>query len=476
MSAEVRREFQQLREQQDAAYQEARDSLRWKVNEGRLANGLGKYRVHIPYFDLGGQLSLAYLRIERNNEVLYLKHVNDRDFASFFEGTADVGWKGITTMSTRHRDSSRDFPQITSKFFSAILEVDLYSSDTGVLSVDRRHITLNHQFTSAMGDLSERVSEIYDELINENLDSDFGLLNHKLVEGPAKTEKLKWLEGVKDPKNPDRTIAVWDNISFPVVHYPTSYSSILNEEGNFLRDFDLGQYRWCGHQLSLFYDLSMARRSSVNWRTPKMLPERIVEFTYKAKLFLGAVWTKKSVHKIHPASLLTIGQRCLFPKGWGNLMAAQIGGSHFEKLTLVNTHNSVAQAFCEERYEELLSELSAVFDPTPMQDVILKDRLYAATWLLSFFTKSSHEYDGWIHESLWNGLTQNSPSFLPSIWEILDLVKSSQATSLYVWYGERQDGYLLEVSPGVWNVHKNTDVIRQHLPEPSSEWQLQQTL
>ena len=137
-------------------------------------------------------------------------------------------------------------------------------------------------------------------------------------------------------------------------------------------------------------------------------------------------------------------------------------------LAFLNANNVLVQHFDEVRYAENLALVDS-FAPLNFRETILKDRFYASTWLLTQLAKVDNNLEDWKFRSWWQELTNRDSSFLPQVWETLRL---SEQESLYVWYGETQNGQLLEVSPSVWKVHSATDAIRKHLPEPTDEWRL----
>lgn len=468
----VRQELQQMQEQQDVAFKQAQNSLKWKTVEGIFGDALGRYRVHIPSFDLAGHLSLAYLKIRQEGQVDYMEYVNERDFTHFPDWRMEIGWKGVSTLSTGRGSRFYELSLPVTNFFSAVVEVDAYSSEAGLLSVDRKGIELSQTFKLALQNLHRDVENMYDKLSSNNMQSKFALLNHNLVTGPLPSvDNMRWLKGVQDSKRPERRIAVWDKVSLPVVHYSRSISGWGNED-NILRDFDEDKLLWRSRRVSTFHSLSRFGRSADTWRTSKVMPERIVEFTHRSRLFLAALWTKESIENSDLTRSLSIGQECSFPPEWTNLAVVQLEDSGTNKLSFLNSDHDLVKLFDEARFSELPFSLSRVFDPLPLKETILQNKFYAATWLLAYLAKSrgSEEQK---YKLIWNALPQRDPLFLSSLWEVLGL---NETTSFYVWYGERQDGYLLEVSPDVWNIHEDIEAIRQHLSEPSDEWQIRQAL
>ena len=471
LTVEARQELRQMQERQDAAYKQARDSLKWKVVEGTFGNNLGRYRVQIPYFDLASHLSLAYLKIRQEGQTDYMEYVKERDFIYFPDWQMDIGWKGVSTLSTGRNNRFYELALPVNNFFSAIVEVDTYSSDVGLLSVDRKGIELSQAFKLALRDLYKDLENMYDELLRENIKSKFALLNHILTTGSLPSvDDMKWIKGIRDPKHPEKRIAAWDGVSLPVVHYSRSIRG-WGDEGNILSDFDEERLSWRGYEVSTFHSLSRSGRSANTWRTPEAVPDRIVEFTHKNTLFLAVLWTKQSIENSDLTTLMSIGQKCLFPMEWKKLAIVQLEDSGTSSLSFLNGDNNLVQMFDENRYRELRPTLSIAFDPLLSKDTILKDKFYSATWLLAYLAKS-RGHEEWTYKSIWDALPQRDPRFLTSLWAMLGL---DESTPIYVWHGEQQDGYLLEISPGVWNVHKDMAAIRQHLPEPSNEWKLQQT-
>ena len=160
----------------------------------------------------------------------------------------------------------------------------------------------------AMSTLQKEVEAFYEEILKDNLRSKFALLNHKLTTlALPRIDDMRWLKGIPDLKDPNRNVAVWDKIPMPVIHYSRSHRS---GDGSFLDGFNLTKWNWREHEVSEFLNLSDIGRASGPWQTEKIIPERVIEFVHRDKIFLAGLWTRQSIEGGRSAHSLTLGRKC----------------------------------------------------------------------------------------------------------------------------------------------------------------------
>jgi hypothetical protein len=79
--------------------EEASKCLRWVFEEGDLPWGLGKYRIAIPYFELLGEKTLAFLRVTDSGGKISIANIGN-GFIHLNIGGVNASWKGILPLAS----------------------------------------------------------------------------------------------------------------------------------------------------------------------------------------------------------------------------------------------------------------------------------------------------------------------------------------------------------------------------------------
>jgi hypothetical protein len=149
--------------------------------EGVLPSGLGRFRILIPYFNLPGGASLAFLNVEERDGGLPVGSVG-RSGSSYVlifsieDSCRIVGWKGMRIK----RETIE--PQKEQKWaFPVIVQINWTSNDAGRIVVNRTDI---HESEKAKIDrqwLTKKADALLEDLLQRHQNSVYAGLNSRLA-------------------------------------------------------------------------------------------------------------------------------------------------------------------------------------------------------------------------------------------------------------------------------------------------------
>lgn len=206
-----RKEFvREVRKKWLRAEADALEKLRWfGPREYELPNKRGRVRLWLPYFELEGGCSIAYMQLE-DGKVTSLPDGNDIVVPDSF---VSVSWRGFRTA-----------PQRTKFGNHGVVEIDLLSG--AEISVDRLH--LNSIDESVYAEVSVKLREMTEEFLVETANQSFWMLNEAVTQfEPAKDfpqKRFHWI-------TPSEAGKEWSEVKAPFVEICT-YSFARDVSGS----------------------------------------------------------------------------------------------------------------------------------------------------------------------------------------------------------------------------------------------------
>lgn len=462
LSARRQQEIESVNRERVEAAEELARLVRWRAREGRLPDDLGSYRVHIPYFELDGGRSVAFLRVRRERKTAGLLEIGQGSIYSPGGGRT-VGWKGMRVGRGAFFEDRFDIPDVGGGLTGAFIECDFESDSAGTISVSRQELRASETFRrETVRWLAHQVADMYREIVDEGRGSEYSLLSRRIRALPISDETPKrWLSIRKSVgRDPRRRRAEWGEFSFPVI---SALALIYIDESALPKNL-----RWRGHRVTILPALgstdSYPRRSyydGLDWvgeRAPDALLESNVGYLRR----VIPVWTKMPGGSAR-AGLLDAD----FPPAWAHIVGVTF--DHYTnvpiaKATIWNRAHPVVLAATDEGMKWGQAALGKSLDPLPRKDEILQSKSRAAAWLLNCLVSLARD--------LWEGLPDRDAGFLPAIWGLLFDGKQGLQPELHHYTESPGSSRLRLLSPSGWTVVQGYEKLRDALPDAGDEWRL----
>lgn len=446
----------EMRKWKEISY-EAKQCLNWRVREVQLPAGLGRVRMHLPYFELPDGASLVFLRIRKQEHELFLERMG-QTYGYNPQLRELMGWKGMRVQVSRSglfRTAARR---------SAVVEIDWSSASAGKLSVNRGEFSLDDRARQAISWVEQQISEMYRSFLQENEDSTYAALNCRVSDGELNSRNpLNWFSMEHER---DYLKATWRPLRFPAI----------NGVGVAFLPKGKEAFEWNGEQAFVIPQLAVSNLQwkgsfeNLCWNSPLLPPDRVVARDDYFGTRVAAFWEcEPKQTPAHP-----VGLTCSFPPEWHNVVGAQVSYDiHSADTDLWNSHHPIVRAIDAAGWEWALQSFMETLDPLPLKGDLLKHKSRAAAWVIHCFQAGAND--------LWDGLKDRDPSFLNDLWVLLFSLRSETATKLPIPICRiRENGAELDVlSSDGWSSYgegtfDDKKHIRQYLPDPSSHWYLRQ--
>jgi len=430
---------------------ELENSLRWVVSSGELPGGLGRYRLHLPYFSLDGGVSLAFLRVTRRNGQLTLGNIKG-GLGILPRRSVHVSWKGMLIRLRDYEFVSSFEGGYKRQDVRPIVEIDFSSNQAGELSVNRSDFSVKDDGKRAGRWLGQLAAKITQDFALKHADSDFATINRRLSgAGNLSIAEPKWIV-VQKPGD-----KVWQHISFPAT---TSLAWIYREVPE--------QVLWKNKQVQVLCGLRPIGERH-HYEGPAFVshsePDRIVSIDDFWEKIVWPLWPQNPFNQ--PKE--TWRMKCQFPPEWPNLC-----GVHFDHYggpqtpaVLWNANHVVVQSADKDSWDWARQNATKNADPLTFKADLLSDRKKAAAWLLLSMLR--------IEREIWLGLLERDLKFATALWELLfKHDRNTIPTSLCLWFQEAVDSKLYEVSlTGGAVQYRTGELIERQMPTPSGEWHLE---
>lgn len=210
------------REEQSARWDEVRhkamERLRWRDPvAGWLRDGLGRFRMHFPYFDLHGGPCLAFLDVEGNRgRFLNLPAEDDEDVHGFLlQGRISHSWRGFRMHPGRGFPVHRRPPSQRLNV-PVVVEVDWRHGAS--IGVDRGAVELSDDASKSLRHLYELAGRQVVQAANAQLGSLYHQVDRCIaLSSPAKGEFVKIPTILFYPRRETLEEFAWEQVAFPAI-------------------------------------------------------------------------------------------------------------------------------------------------------------------------------------------------------------------------------------------------------------------
>lgn len=481
-----------LKERKQKDLEEVREKINscihWIIEEGKLPDSLGSYRIHIPYFSLDGGNSLAFSDIQRAGTG-YIVREHGAGYIGVPNNPPSIAWKGIHVSLRRSRP--RDVDDLLHNHFSrghAAVEIDLHSSEAGMIDVSRHSLSPGKQIRRLVKWINQKSAEMYETFRRDNEKSLYCFLNNKIGvrTGHRSGGRASWID-FRFLKSGE--IAKWKFIQFP---------AISSRHGFRYREMPKLPPRWNGQVVSVVPHLPRIGQGDGNhysgfpWYGPEFRPDRIVEMVDpRFKLSPSKDSSGHGGRQRFPQMLLTpkivplwtkearesdlphiIGATSKFPPAWSNLCGVEFhdysgtGDTHI----IWNPDNLLIQAVDVEGWHWATEAFREIINPLGVKQELLESKGRAIAWIIHVLSKQKND--------LWDWLKETSPDFLEELLEVVfgDTNPSGKRIrdgAIYQWVQDEGDSRLRVLTASGWGIYrsgKQMRMIRKYMPSQGSEW------
>jgi hypothetical protein len=187
------RERQRTRATLERQAEAIRTRIRWSSFTGSTDDGAASYRLLVPYFELEGGRSLAYMDIRSVNGVRVVGPLGQGELLSprFAGGTSHDGLAlEVKDVKSRRAWRETHFPERPYH-----LEIDWHSGVVAPETVRRTAVAANDAVTGARSEIMRRAAEAVAAVVREDPDSPYARLSRKMRAFPPKSLALEPLPG-----------------------------------------------------------------------------------------------------------------------------------------------------------------------------------------------------------------------------------------------------------------------------------------
>jgi len=441
----IRRQEREAEERDwEKVVNEMRQCIRWETHEGKLPEGLGRYRIHLPYFALLDGESLAFLRVQKANGELLLNKIGGSEIY-YPQRRLLFSWKGMSV-------------KFSSGFSMPVLigfcEVDWISAVSGEISVNRGVIKLSDRAKQALDWLDRQVSEIGRAFLQNNKNSAYALLNSRVIGSEVRLDgPLNWLS---EEREIQELKACWKPLRFPCINGRYLYSRMKT-------------LTWKDRKVFLIPSISVRGQSiEYNWNPSSIPPDRIMVIgTYEFKTV--AFWARKPKEK----ATHVVGLTCRFPTNWSTMIGVRLlyYSEGYGITSIWNLGHPILRAIDASDWEWAQNSFRHSLDPLPLKGDVLKHKSRAASWLIHCLNNQAID--------LWDGLKDRDSLFLEELWGLLFKSRSRSDLKSPIpvcqWIDEGYITKLNVLTPEQWSSYDwgIKEHREQYLPDPGPEWRLE---
>lgn len=265
-------------------------ALQWRVEEGELPNGLGTYRVSVPWFELPGGRCQAFMLVRTEAQQRFITPLRGNEYGILFNFSPSEYVCGMR-VNYRH-----DVTRVLLR--NGLVEINWESSEAGRLHVDREALELSRVALDARQWATGRVDKIFDEVLSEK-PSQYTFLSDVLV-AESKSEPCWASRSTLETAD-----LAWGRVSFPIA--PAVDMELLETPVSFR-----------GEDLAVLPHL-LFRGGSLSPSFFQSSPGSIVARCPKLSTFgVVRVWQKI----LNPDEGDILGMRSRFPPEWGKVCVA----------------------------------------------------------------------------------------------------------------------------------------------------------
>ena len=437
-----------------AVRSEATKRLKWKFEYGELPNSFGRYVLCLPFFELVGGESLAFLRSRQVAARITLDPIGD-GYVCVPLGTASetlVSWKGFPAQYGL--SSNAYLRRIVSE--RILCFVDFIDDSAGKVAVHRNLLRLTAAGDQGLEWLSGRAASLCRDFVEKCKASRFFTLNCELSGLVWSGNNGSWL--AFDGRSGQ---TLWSPLAFPAVcdRYPRRHLEGHERSA-----------KWKGKELRVIPAIPVHDNKSTNpmpirWGedTRVFPPSRFLVHEPRGKFGLVWLWTGPNKDD---SGVAPCGPTCPFPPQWPSLLGVDSDFVPRRQSIVWNRNHPITRRISKIAWSWAQDRLSTSADPLPLKNELLGDSDKAACWIVWCIKNQE--------ATLWNGLNDRDPTLLSELWlNAFGAVRATQcANKLYVWnYGYAPNLDILTSKS--WRRTIEAPEIRKLLSRVSSEWRIE---
>lgn len=300
--------------------------LKWKLIEGYLPNGMGNYRILVPYFMVNKGITFYFFNLSADKSILTSVHNNNESvYSPYFPSTPKYSWKGFSTEIKIIDDNTEeslnqynyiDTLLISSKFY---LEIN-FTSKLILVSADRKEIGIKKSiFDNLQSFLIERSTQVYEDLVAQNEVSDFQFSNCYFLEHYNKLSTISnkyWFFSNNDNNTISQDV-IFEKIQFPFVIWHNEYSnfSFYFKGQNIKESF-----------FKLYFDVGLSMTSINKYCSLKLcfIKETSKTINYKPVLIATDFVSYQTSYVVEHDEVVLAE----FPAGWDDLLFMEESNRH----------------------------------------------------------------------------------------------------------------------------------------------------
>ncbi len=436
----------------DQLGREIRSSLRWRTEEAALSDNSAHYVIGLPYFQLGGDASLAFLRTDRADKGRIAVHqfLNGTHFAP--KKWLEQAWKGMAARGSQTLTQGPPLPQ------GSFFRINWTSDAAGEITAGRDAFLVKAN-KRLLREFQEHWEKMLTDFLEESKDSKFAWLNERIANlGTLRARDCQWLRNSGDrvAANNQSAELHWGKVDFPAISR-SSFGYLPQLSANtklMLNKKSVLFIPWSNPAPALSEYLG-----AIGWNPRLAPPDRVV---YLKTWYFGMapIWLRRPKASPEPSWIVS-----KFPPQWRELCGAKfhLYAGYDQPVVvwnrdhpLVREATTSARNWCDLTFQKSI-------DPVPHREEILSDPHKAAYWLLQCIRGDSGK--------VWRGLPERDPKFLPSLFSALPSWKAlSGSRRVLFWADTPGLGELRVVDPTTWTEVKKP--IEQYLPNPGTQWSI----
>ena len=415
-------------------------TLRWHIESGILPGGIGSYRIGLPYFELHGARSLAYLWLEEDGKTIRLQSVG-RGLCYVPSGRIDSAWKGIRVSSRFQWGDTQ-----------ALAEVNWTSPAAGALAVHRNTLSASQEAENAIAWLMEKAVSLSAGIIGTSSESEFDSLGYRVINKVPRSRTKRW--ACFERSDDSRILRSWMSLKPP---YMASNSfafgqiprELLFRGARVLVSVGLGGPNDNYHHEGISYA----------WRFEP--PDLMVELPGFRKM--TPLWTRAPKLDRTPP---LFGVILRFPPAWRSVGLSLLDS--FGQLEFFwNREHPLVRLLDNEAFSRapLADE-----DPLLKRSLLLGEKCVAAAWIARVLMSGSR--------GVWQAVIERDTEFVSTIWTLVFGRGSNPGGApavLAVWDGRLQHANEVSLMTAAGWRSATSEEHDALLPEPGPEWRISDT-
>jgi hypothetical protein len=421
--------------------------LKWICEEGELPDGIGRFRIRIPYFELAGGLSLAFLDDEKYMEEIKVKKLL-KGYYYKPKFKTNISWKGMSTNSGNVKFPFRRY--LYSKI--AFLDLDFHDEEAGIPQVSRNRFIFKPKGKQSLVWLNRKGKKLIEKFVKENTTSRYSHLNCRIVDVSASIKDAQW-PGIVDKKTGYRKL---QSIEFPATtSLPWKYSSLP------------GKLQYRGKSVTVLSSMGTEddryHHQGISGIGLNSCPDKIVLVRMIYAFSVASLWEKSPYDK--GVRTTRFARKVSFPPKWKSVTGILFEG---ESIAIWNKSFPLLKNMMEDDMKWAIEQTHNI-DPLTISNVLLKDRCRAIAWVLNFACTSNKD--------IWNALPERDPDFLKALYRfVFDLSDRTRIfPPIVLWIENIPYSRLRVLSPNGWNEYKNglkSGCLGRYMPDPGESWTL----